>query len=204
MHFRIYSCKKAVAPAKKIELIQFVTAEHGLSFRQSCRMIGMSRSLLYYRARSKNDEHVIAAINAYIAKNPTQSFGLLLLSFKLEPQPWRKTVLWRIYCELKLNLPRQGKKLLPQKIRESLAVPAFPNHTWSADFMRDSLWNGRRFRTLNVLDDYNLQALRIVIDTSLPASRVVRALNELIEIYGKLKRLRVDNGPEFISKLLTN
>jgi len=70
--------------------------------------------------------------------------------------------------------------------------------------MSDSPWRGRRFRTLNVLDDYNRQALRIEIDTSLPAARVVRALNELIEIHGKPKRLRVDNGPEFISKLLAD
>lgn len=65
--------------------------------------------------------------------------------------------------------------------------------------MSDSLWNGRRFCTLNVLDDHNRQALRIKIDASLSASRVVRALNELIEIRGRPKRLRVDNGPEYIS-----
>ena len=181
-----------------------MTAEHGLSSRQACRVIRMARSLLYYRTSSKNDEGVIEAINAYITKNPKHGFGLLVSSFKLEQQPWGKTVLWRIYCKLKLNLPRRGKKRLPERIRESLEVPAFPNHTWSADFMSDSLWNGRRFRTLNVLDDYNRQALRIEIDTSLSASRVVRALNELIEIHGKPKRLRVDNGPEFISKLLAN
>ena len=65
--------------------------------------------------------------------------------------------------------------------------------------MSDSLWSERGFRTLNILDDYNRQALRIEIDTGLSASRVVRALDELIEIYGKPKRLRVDNGTEFIS-----
>ena len=184
--------------------MQFMTANDWLSTRQACRAIGMTRSLLYYRARSKNDERVIEAINTYIAKNPKHGFDLLVASFKFEQQPWGKTVLWRVYCELKLNLPRRGKKRLPQRIREPLEVPSLPNHTWSADFMSDSLWGGRRFRTLNVLDDYNRQALRIEIDTSLPASRVVRALNELIEIHGKPKRLRVDNGPEFISKLLAD
>ena len=70
--------------------------------------------------------------------------------------------------------------------------------------MSDSLWSGRRFRTLNILDDYNRQALRIEIDTTLSVSRVAWALDELIEIYGKPKRLRVDKGPEFISKLMAD
>ena len=141
-------------------------AEHGLSSRQACRAIGMARSLLYYRARSKSDECVINAVTAYMAKNPKHGFGLLVSSFKLEQQPWGKTVLWRIYCELKLNLPRRGKKRLPKRILASLEVPLHSNQTWSADFMSDSLWSGRRFRTLNILDDYNRQALRIEIDTA--------------------------------------
>ncbi len=90
-------------------------------------------------------------------------------------------VLWRIYCALKLNLPRRGKKQLPKRIREPLDVQSIQR---SADFMSDSLWNGRRFRTLNVLGDYNRQVLRIEIDTSLSASRVVRVFNELIEVHG--------------------
>jgi transposase InsO family protein len=62
------------------------------------------------------------------------------------------------------------------------AVPAGPNEVWSMDFMSDALWSGRRFRTFNVLDDFAREALRIEIDTSLPAARVVRALDQLAEI----------------------
>lgn len=160
--------------------------------------------MLYYRPRLKDDAPVINAVTAYMAKNPRHGFGLLTSTFKFEQQPWGKTVLWRIYCELKLNLPRRGKKRLPARIREPLEVPLLPNETWSADFMADSLWSGRRFRTFNVLDDYNRQALRIEIDTSLPAARIVRALDELVEVRGKPKRLRMDNGPEFVSKALAD
>lgn len=81
-------------------------------------------------------------------------------------------------------------------------MPLSRNETWSADFMSDALWSGRRFRTFNVIDDYNCEALRIEIDTSLPAARVVRALDELIELRGKPKRLRLDNGPELVSLAL--
>jgi putative transposase len=80
--------------------------------------------------------------------------------------------------------------------------PVRPNEVWSADFMSDALWSGRRFRTFNVLDDFNRESLAIEIDTSLPALRVVRALDQLLEIRGKPARLRLDNGPELISEAL--
>ena len=76
------------------------------------------------------------------------------------------------------------------------------NHTWSADFMADALWSGRRFRTFNVNDDFNRESMKIEIDSSLPPTRVIRALDELVEVRGAPKRLRRDNGPEFISAAL--
>jgi putative transposase len=103
---------------------------------------------------------------------------------------------------LRLNLPRRGKRRLPERVREPLEVPLHANHTWSADFMADALWSGRRFRTFNVNDDYNRESLRIEIDTSLPSQRVIRALDELVEVRGAPQRLRLDNGPEFISAAL--
>jgi putative transposase len=94
------------------------------------------------------------------------------------------------------------KRRLPDRIRKPSAIPSQANHTWSADFMADALWSGRRFRTFNVNDDFNRESLRIEIDTSLPSLRVIRALDELMELRGAPQRLRLDNGPEFISAAL--
>ena len=98
-----------------------------------------------------------------------------------------------------LNIKRRGKRRLPQRVKMPLVIPMQLNEVWSVDFMSDALWSGRRFRTFNVMDDFNREALRIEIDTSLPARRIVRALDELVEIRGKPAALRVDNGPEPIS-----
>lgn len=68
--------------------------------------------------------------------------------------------------------------------------------------MSDALWSGRRFRTLNVIDDFNRECLRIEIDASLPAARVVRALEELTEVRGVPQCIRLDNGLEFIAQAL--
>jgi putative transposase len=70
------------------------------------------------------------------------------------------------------------------------------------DFMCDSLWDGRRFRLLNIIDDYNREILTVESDTSLPAMRVIRVLERLIEYRGLPEMIRVDNGPEFISDKL--
>ena len=70
------------------------------------------------------------------------------------------------------------------------------------DFMADQLADGRSIRTLNVLDDFNREGLCIEVDFSLPAERVVRSLNQIIEWRGKPNTIRVDNGPEYISGTL--
>lgn len=99
----------------------------------------------------------------------------------------------RLYClyrALRLNLKRKGKRRLPARMKVPLIIAQRPNECRSADFMSDALWSGRRFRTFNVMDDFNREALRIEIDTSLPAKRIVRALDELIELCGKPAALR--------------
>ena len=107
-----------------------------------------------------------------------------------------------MYTLLRLNVRRKAKRRLPQRIKEPLLVPEAINRGWSMDFMCDSLVDGRRFRLLNIIDDYNRESLAIEIDTSLPALRVIRTLQKLIEIRTKPQTIRVDNGPEFISDKL--
>lgn len=101
-----------------------------------------------------------------------------------------------------LNLRRKFRRRLPSRNPEPLDVPDKPNVSWSMDFMSDSLADGRRFRTLNVLDDFNREALAIEIDLNLPSERVVRVLDQLVGIRGVPEQIRTDNGPEFVSEKL--
>lgn len=178
--------------------------EHGMSQRRACVASGMARSTLRYRAAARDDSGVIAFINEHIAVNPRHGFGLLYDSARHQGKPWGKSLLWRVYRELRLNLPRRGKRRLPARVKQSLEVGDSPNQSWSCDFMADALWSGRRFRTFNVIDEFNREALRIEIDTSLPAARVVRALSELVEVRGAPNSIRLDNGPEFIAQALAD
>ena len=78
------------------------------------------------------------------------------------------------------------------------------NECWSADFMSDALWGERRFRTFNVVDDFNRELLAIEVDFNLPAERVVRTLERIAATRGYPLKLRLDNGPEFISVTLAD
>lgn len=108
----------------------------------------------------------------------------------------------RVSKQLKLNIKRRGKRRLPTRVMNPLEVVDQMNLSWSMDFMTDSLLNGRKFRKLNLIDDFNRGDLAIEIDTFLPALRVVRVLKQIINWRGRPKRIRVDNGPEFISSTL--
>jgi transposase InsO family protein len=81
-------------------------------------------------------------------------------------------------------------------------LPEAPNMTWSTDFIADRLGDGRAFRLLNVLDDFNREGLGIEVDFSLPAERVIRSLDRIIEWREKPGTIRVDNGPEYNSTKL--
>src|SRR5690606_3076293 len=80
-----------------------------------------------------------------------------------------------------------------------LLRPVGPNITWSLDFMHDTLAGGRTIRTLNIIDDFNREALSISVDTGLPAHRVIREPEKLVEWRGGPEKIRSDNGPEFLS-----
>lgn len=109
--------------------------------------------------------------------------------------------MYRIYCELGLNLKTKPKKRRVNRQATSLSYPILANACWSMDFMSDRLSNGGRFRTFNVIDDYNRELLLIKPSVSLPATAVTASLDRLADLRGYPNRIRVDNGPEFTSQV---
>ncbi|WP_144366064.1 integrase core domain-containing protein [Snodgrassella communis] len=108
--------------------------------------------------------------------------------------------MYRVYCELKLNLWVMGKIRIPLRTPEKLSIRNKLGVCWSMDFMRDSSRNQCRFRTFNVIDDFNREGLGIDFAVSLPAGRVTRYLDNLAEYHGYPLTIRVVNGPEFTGK----
>jgi len=150
------------------------------------------------------DADVIEALNELVEAHPRWGFWKYADRLRALGHRWNHKRIYRVYCGLGLNQPRRTRRKLPERERESLFVPQQENQVWSADFMSDMLYYGTRFRTFNIIDDHNREALAIEIDTSLRAPRVVRVLERLKEQRGVPDVIRVDNGPEFLSDAFTD
>jgi putative transposase len=177
---------------------------HGLSIARACQAVSLSRAA-YYRQGvcwKERDGPVIDALNGIVEKHARWGFWKCHDRLRLDGHGWNHKRVHRVYCQLNLNLPRRTKKRLPHREPRSLVVPAAPNQIWSMDFMSDTLYDGRRFRTFNVLDEGVREGLAIEVDTSLPAKRVVRTLSQLKGWRGLPRAIRLDNGPEFIAEEL--
>ena len=151
-----------------------------------------------------SDLEIVEAMNAYFEEHPRRGFWKCVKRFRTQGRGWNHKRLWRVYCALGLNLRRKTKRRVPVRERIPLTVPSGPNQVWSADFMADSLYCGVRFRTFNVLDDFNREAVAIEIDTSITGSRLVRLFSLLEAERGLPATLRTDNGPEFLGAEFTD
>ena len=162
----------------------------------------LPRSSYQHHPKVKDDSAVQDALTALVARHPAIGFWQCYYRLRNRGQQWNHKRVRRVYRAMNLNIRRRPKKRLPQRVKQPLVIPDRPNQIWSIDFMSDSLTDGRKYRLLNVLDDFNRESLCIEADTSLPSLRVIRVLEKLMLQRGKPCNIRVDNGPEFISHKL--
>ena len=107
----------------------------------------------------------------------------------------------RIYRELGLQLRNKTpKRKVKAKLREDRVQAAAPNECWSMDFLSDQLFDGRKIRVLSIVDNFTRLSPALDVRHSYKGSDVVNTLERIAGQYGRPQRIRVDNGPEFISK----
>lgn len=176
--------------------------QHGVSHTQACKTIGLAKSTAAYKQKVKKDEGVIEQLRVLVEKHPAIGFWQSYYRIRRKGFPWNHKRVYRVYTDMKLNIRRRYRRRLPARIKQALYQPGSINEVWSIDFMSDTLWDGRRFRLLNIIDDFNREVLHIESDLSLPTVRLIRVLEYLHEFRGLPKMIRVDNGPEFISHKL--
>lgn len=173
-----------------------------LNIRQACEAFMISQHCYRY-SPSLGDENALICywLGKLCKDHPRWGFGLCFAYLRnIKGFGWNHKRVYRLYCDMALNLRIKPRRRLKRECPDKLIVPEAPNEVWSMDFMADSLANGHKIRSFNVLDDFNREGLGLEIDYSLPASRVQRALEQIIEWRGKPKAIRCDNGPEYISK----
>jgi putative transposase len=134
-----------------------------------------------------------------IDERPRRGFPKIFDAICRKNFKWNHKKVYRVYKENEFQLKHRKKQRIEASERKPMPTSRKLNEVWSIDFMSDSLSNGRKFRTFNVLDDFNRESLTIEVDTSLPSARVIRSLEIIGSERGFPKYIRSDNGPEFIS-----
>ena len=184
-------------------MAQHSVANQHISIRQACRWFQVSETCYRYQSKLQPENAKIAELLLELCNSEDCAdwgFGLCFDHLRnVKGYRWNHKRVYRIYCELALNLRIKPKRRLNRNTPEPLKEPLKPNQVWSVDFMHDQLSNGRKYRLFNVIDDYKREGLTVEPDFSLPAERVTRILEQLIEQRGKPIAIRCDNGPELIS-----
>lgn len=176
--------QKVVKPSLRKQMAQEAIRNRNISVRFACQLCVVSESCYRYQPKLSEKNSVIADWLIRITDSQ-KNWGFGLCYLYLRNVKGLRFNHKRIYCELSLNMRIKPKKRLKRNKPDPLAVPESRNEYWSMEFMHEQLSDGRSVRLLNVIDDSNREALGIEVDFSLPASRVVRTLEQLIEWRGK-------------------
>ena len=192
-----------VTPAQRRAVVADARARRPLSLSRACRYFGVHRALLRYRARREPDTPLRTRLAELVVAKPR--WGSPRLTWRLHREGWvvNHKHVERVVREERwlVGQPRRRRKR-GAVARVPVAVPTRPDERWSMDFVRDTLADGRAFRIWAVVDDATREAPLVLVDRSLPAARVIEALDTLLLVRQQPRAIVCDNGPEFISLAL--
>lgn len=186
----------------KRKAVGFLTSEMALSERRSCRIVGLWRSVQQYQPIDREDGAVVARLKELASEN--RRYGYLRLHALLcrEGLALNRKRTYRLYRAEGLQVRTKKRRKLPRRDRVAPQVPEKPMQRWSLDFMSDQLADHRRFRVLNVVDDFSRFCPGQIIDLSISGERLARFLDELGDEIGLPEEIVMDNGPELTSKAM--
>ena len=180
----------------KKEMVCEIVEEYEVSITRACGLMELHRSYFYYKSR-RDDSEVEEAIREAAVYG--DGFRKIFLRLRRAGNKWNHKKVYRVYKSMSYNKRSRLRRRLPARVKSPLSQPDSPNTTWSIDFVSDSLECGRKFRVLNILDDFDRSAIAQEVAISIPAARLIRILEKVIWTMGKPKNIRCDNGPEFIA-----
>ena len=184
--------------------MEHVVVEHGISERFACRVIGQHRSTQRKVLKTTDDE---AALTADIIALAIQygRYGYRRITALLRNAGWVVNVkrVERIWRREGLKVPTKQPKRGRLWLNDGSCVrlrPEHPNHVWSYDFVEDRTHNGKKYRMLNVIDEFTRECITIRIGRQLKSTDVIDVLSDLFILRGIPSHIRSDNGPEFVAK----
>jgi len=190
-----------VKPASKKAIVARLVEHHQLGERSACQLVGLSRTGYRDQAKPKGDQALRERLKALAAEHSRYGYLMLHALLKAERLVVNKKRTYRLYTEEGLQGRTKKRKRL-QRPRLPMEVPTRLNQRWSMDFVSDQLGNGRRFRVLNVVDDYSRAMVGQLVSVSISGRRIARFLEQLVNQRPLPPLIVCDNGPEFTSKAM--
>lgn len=170
-----------VKPATKREVVNYLVSEYAINIRQACKSLNLERSSYYYQPKKKDDSELIDCLNTLFEKHPSYGFKKMFHSLRNQGFLWNHKKVYSVYKKLGLNILRKRRRRLASRERQNLEIPSNYNEVCSMDFMSDSLFNSRRFRTFNIIDDYKWEAIWIETGLSIGAMHMTDLLEWIVK-----------------------
>ena len=190
-----------VTPAARKPIAQHLVDVFKLSERAACQLAGVSRTAFRYQCKGHADFSVRLRLRELASQYPRYGYLMLHSLLKAEGLVINRKHTYRLYTEESLQVRTKKRKKLTRP-RQPMEVPTTTNQRWSMDFVSDQLSNGRRFRVLNIVDDYSREMVGQLVAVSISGRQVSRFLNQIIEEREKPAQIICDNGTEFTSKAM--
>ena len=191
-----------VTPAARRNIVVHLKEAFQFSERRACVIVGLCRNSYRYQAKPKNDDEIKSRLRELAEKRRKFGSPRLHTLLRREGRVINHKRTERLYHEEGLSLRLKKRRKRISHLRVVMNKPERINQHWSMDFVSDSLYNGRRFRVLTVVDDLSKKCPVLEVDHSITGKRVTRVLERLALTKGLPEVITVDNGPEFISKAL--
>jgi putative transposase len=180
--------------------VRFWREEQAMSERRACALIGLDRSTFRYQVRDDGNGTLRARLRELAEQRRRFGYRRLHVLLRREGHVINHKRTQRLYRLEGLSLRGKRRKKRPMGLRIVLPGPTRPNVRWSMDFMMDALADGRRFRLLNIVDDFTRECVAIVVGRSLTGKSVVQTVNTIAATRGYPEVVLSDNGPEFCSR----
>lgn len=195
--------KKCLTPAARREAARRVQERWSFSERRACRLIGVHRSVVRYRAVGADNPQIRERLYALAAQRRRFGYRRLWVLLRREGFWVNHKRVYRLYRQEGLAVRRRKRKRLAGVARgTAVSAPERVDQRWSMDIVADALSSGRRIRVLTVIDNYTRECLAAEVDTSLPGLRVARVLDRLGAERGLPELIVVDNGAEFAGRAM--
>lgn len=173
---------------------------------RACELLSIGRNGHYYKSKMADKDMKIKQEIQRVTETYPYKLGLKKVQVIVQRNDSNigKYQIKRVYRKYGFQLHRKPTKQRLNRAANPLPLLTGINQEWAMDFMHDKTINGNKIRTINIIDQYNRYCLAIRIHTSIPSTKLTTILDELFFIYGKPKRIRTDNGPEFVSNHTQN